>query len=156
MLDRVDDGLHAARTAEFRHEATTRDQRALDAAQHVGRARHPVQCRVGEYGVELGLVAQLLTIGDLEAQIDVLLSRAFDHCSRAIDAGHLRTLARDLRGQRAGATAEIQNSLTRTRAQPGHEVRGELRHEGSAVVIQRGVPSALAIHGQHAGSAQTF
>src|SRR6188768_1540516 len=95
VTDGADHRPHATCSAEFGYEAPSRKQRALDPAEYVRGARHPVERRVGEHCVELWGVAQRLAISDFEGEIAIFFARAFDHRWRVIDADDARSLAGD-------------------------------------------------------------
>jgi hypothetical protein len=66
-----------------------------------------VQRGVGEDGIDRHLNHEVFSPGDLESEVWVELASAGDHLLRRVDPHNLSTGRGDLRRQRAGPAAEV-------------------------------------------------
>jgi hypothetical protein len=103
-------------------------------------ARHPVQRRVREHGVERRFVRQRLAVGDREGEGGVSGARRFHHRLGRIDAEDVRAARGDRVRQLAGAGAQVQDPLARARVQEIDQRQPAGCDEAGAGAVLAGVP----------------
>jgi hypothetical protein len=126
---------------------------AAHAGQHRVRVEHPVQRRVGEHRVELGLERQPLAVGQADVQAQRRGRR--DQLGRGVDPDHPRARGRQRPRQRAVAAAQVQDVLARPRREQVDHRRAQLGNEARVGRVPFGVPALAGRRGfgwVHAGS----
>ena len=100
------------------------------------------QCstRVGEDGVELGVEGQLADVAGLERNAGEVVACLGDHGGGKVGTEHLGAGASDLRGEMAGAAADVEDALTGLGGEEGEKVAPEFPDEGMGGVVESGIP----------------
>jgi hypothetical protein len=99
-----------------------------------------VQDGVREDGVELGVVGQVADVAGFEGEAGKVVAGLGDHGGGAVGTEHLGAGAGDLRGEMAGAAADIEDALTGLGGEESEKVAAELPDEGVGGVVESGVP----------------
>ena len=113
---------------------------ARSIPQHAAAFFHPVQRRIGEYGVEWILESEPGRVGQDERERGIILPRLAKHFFGIVQAHHLSAAFCDLRGQLPGAAANIQNPLAAAWLQQFQETRSELPNVGVLAFVALRVP----------------
>jgi hypothetical protein len=124
--------------AELADEPPARLQRPFHAGDDLGGPQHPVQCGIGEHGVELRLEIQRVTVHDM--RIQALFPGDADHVLAGVDANDLATHFHELLGQIAVAAAEIEDALAALRPQQFHHGHAQDRNESGVLLVAVGLP----------------
>ena len=143
--ERVDqcalDRLDASVAAELGDEAAAGPERAPYAGDHVVNRFHPVDCGVAEDGVELGVEAEALAVGD--ARVEAEASRGFDLRRARIDADDVASHRGELDRERAVAASEVEDSLAGLRREQLDHRRAEVGDEAGVACVRVGVPALI-------------
>ena len=105
-----------------------------------------IQCRagVGKDRVGVALDGEIPPVRMLKGERGVKRAGALHHRRIAVDADDLGTARGDIRGQLAGAAAEIDDPLARLGREQIDHVDGECRDEAEGAVVEAGVPGRLS------------
>ena len=99
-----------------------------------------MQDGVGEDGVELGVVGQVADVAGFEREAGEVVAGLGDHGGGTVGTEHLGAGAGDLRGEMAGAAADVEDALAGLGSEEGEKVAAELPDEGVGGVVESGVP----------------
>lgn len=140
------DGGDVAEAAHLGDETSAGDERVADAFEKGGLffARYPVECSVGEYGVELGIEVERggVALKDIEAEGAGL----FEHGCGAVHTGDLCAGLRDALGEYAVAAAHVEDVFTLLRGEPFHYSAGEVGDESAVLGVGGCVPLLSGRH----------
>src|SRR5262249_36790991 len=135
-LERVDDRRHAAVAAAFADKAAAGPQRAPNAGDHIVGPLHPVQRRIAEDRVELGVEAELLSVHD--AAIQPARTRGGNLSGAAVDPDDVTADCNEPLSERAVTAAEIQDALSCARRKQLDDRRARLGAEAGVSGVPLG------------------
>ena len=120
---------------------------AVHAGEHrlmAGDSGDPVECGVGEDGVELLVVGQrggvVMIQGEACGTVEASFARGGEHGVRGVDAGDDGASGGELLGEGSVATAEIENLFARLWGEESDHVGGESGDEAAVGGVGFGVP----------------
>ncbi len=104
--------------AELSDKAPTRTQRTPDPGCHRRGIGHPVQCRIGEYGIEFGVECQPLPVH--QPCIDTARLRRCDERRAGIDPDDIDAAGHEIFRDHTVTATEVENVLAGPGRQPFH------------------------------------
>jgi hypothetical protein len=135
--------LDAAVAAELADETAAGFQRAPHAGDNVVGRVHPVDCRVAEHGVELGVEGQPLAVGD--PCVEPEPTGSVDLWCARIDADDVASQVGELLSERAIAASEVEDSLAGARREQFDYGRAEVGDEARVAGVSIGVPALIRV-----------
>ncbi len=140
VVERLAKHPKIALAAHFPGEAAAGLERSEYPCRDRFLVEHPVQCRIGENGVELGVEMHVRGIDG--QRIQALRAGCADHVEAVVDPGHLGPALGDFLRQHPVAAADVEDPLAGLRVEQIERRHSQLGHERTDPGIIRRIPAA--------------